>query len=68
LTYHYTGGIALAAMKRWEAAEDFFEIVVTAPGTYPAALQLEALKKLRLVQLISKGKVGYVLASLSYFD
>jgi len=48
-------------MKRWEAAEDFFEIVVTAPGTYPAALQLEALKKLRLVQLISKGKVDLLL-------
>lgn len=57
LTYHYAGGIALAALKAWKEAEEFFEICVTSPGTYPAALQLEALKKLRLVQLISTGKV-----------
>jgi COP9 signalosome complex subunit 3 len=56
LSYHYTGGIALAALKRWAEAEEYFEICVTSPGTYPAALQLEALKKLRLVQLISGGK------------
>jgi len=58
LTYHYTGGIALAALKRWKEAEEYFEICVTSPGTYPAALQMEALKKLRLVQLISTGKVS----------
>jgi COP9 signalosome complex subunit 3 len=56
LSYHYTGGIALAALKRWAEAEEYFEICVTSPGTHPAALQLEALKKLRLVQLISGGK------------
>lgn len=55
LTYHYTGGIALAALRRWKEAEEFFEICVTSPGTYPAALQMEALKKLRLVQLIATG-------------
>jgi COP9 signalosome complex subunit 3 len=59
LSYHYTGGIALAALKRWAEAEEYFEICVTSPGTYPAALQLEALKKLRLVQLISGGKVRF---------
>ncbi|KAJ3501381.1 hypothetical protein NLJ89_g9362 [Agrocybe chaxingu] len=58
LTYHYTGGIALAALKRWKEAEEYFEICVTSPGNYPAALQMEALKKLRLVQLISTGKVS----------
>ncbi|KAJ7838369.1 hypothetical protein B0H14DRAFT_3870064 [Mycena olivaceomarginata] len=31
--------------------------LVTAPGAVPAALQLEVLKKLRLVQLISRGAV-----------
>ncbi|KAH6905387.1 hypothetical protein BKA70DRAFT_1373169 [Coprinopsis sp. MPI-PUGE-AT-0042] len=40
LTYHYTGGMALAMLKRWKDAEELFEI---AP-----ALQMEALKKLRL--------------------
>ncbi|KAJ7508411.1 hypothetical protein B0H11DRAFT_1964831 [Mycena galericulata] len=57
LTYHYTGGIIFAVLKKWAEAEEFFEICVTAPGAVPAALQLEALKKLRLVQLISRGEV-----------
>jgi hypothetical protein len=57
LMYHYTGGVILAMLKRWSEAEEFFEITATAPGSVPAALQMEALKKLRLVQLISKGKV-----------
>ncbi|KAF7302354.1 PCI domain-containing protein [Mycena chlorophos] len=56
LMYHYLGGMALAMLKRWPEAEEFFEICVTAPGAVPAALQLEALKKLRLVQLISRGE------------
>jgi len=56
LVYHYAGGIALAALKRWAEAEEFFELVVSAPGQVPSALQLEALKKLVLVQLIAKGK------------
>ncbi|EDR06883.1 uncharacterized protein LACBIDRAFT_294631 [Laccaria bicolor S238N-H82] len=58
LIYHYTGGIALAALKRWPEAEEYFEICVTSPGTYPTALQMEALKKLKLVQLISIGKTS----------
>ncbi|TFK28535.1 hypothetical protein FA15DRAFT_611999 [Coprinopsis marcescibilis] len=58
LIYHYTGGIALALLRKWAEAEEFFEICVTAPGSYPAALQMEALKKLKLVQLISKGKTS----------
>lgn len=49
--------MALAALKRWTEAEEFFELVVSAPGQVPSALQLEALKKLVLVQLIAKGKV-----------
>lgn len=57
LTYHYAGGIVLAALGHWAEAEEFFEICVTSPGTYPAALQFEALKKLKLIQLISKGTV-----------
>ncbi|KAJ2932245.1 hypothetical protein H1R20_g4880, partial [Candolleomyces eurysporus] len=57
LIYHYTGGVILAMLKKWSEAEEFFEICATAPGSVPAALQMEALKKLRLVQLISKGKV-----------
>jgi COP9 signalosome complex subunit 3 len=58
LVYHYVGGIALAALKNWARAEDFFEICVSSPGHVPAAIQMEALKKLVLVQLISRGKVN----------
>lgn len=60
LLYHYLGGVILAVLKKWAEAEEFFEICVTAPGAVPAAIQLEALKKLRLVQLISRGEVGPV--------
>jgi len=56
LQYHYAGGVALAALKMWKEAEEFFEICVCAPGQVPAAIQLEALKKLTLVQLILYGK------------
>jgi COP9 signalosome complex subunit 3 len=50
--------MALAALKRWTEAEEFFELVVSAPGHVPSAIQLEALKKLILVQLIAKGKAS----------
>jgi COP9 signalosome complex subunit 3 len=69
LIYHYVGGIALAALKQWSKAEEFFEICVTSPGLAPSAIQFEALKKMRLVQLIYKGKTyplpKYVLPGLS---
>ena len=57
--YHYTGGVIWGVLKRWDEAEEFFESVVCAPGqgVVGSALQLEALKKWVLVQLISKGKV-----------
>ncbi|KAJ6601089.1 hypothetical protein DFH09DRAFT_1126810 [Mycena vulgaris] len=57
LMYHYLGGVIFAVLKKWAEAEEHFEICVTAPGAVPAALQLEALKKLRLIQLISRGEV-----------
>ncbi|KAF5349126.1 hypothetical protein D9756_009493 [Leucocoprinus leucothites] len=69
LIYHYAGGIALAALKMWAKAEEFFEICVTSPGMVPSAIQLEALKKMRLVQLISRGKTEplpkYALSNLT---
>ena len=68
LIYHYTGGIALAALKRWKEAEEYFEICATSPGLVPAGLQMEALKKLRLVQLISTGKVSYCVKLTSSDD
>jgi len=59
LVYHYAGGMALGALKKWREAEEYFEICVTAPSTStPASIQLEALKKLTLVQLILYGKTN----------
>ena len=58
LVYHYAGGMAFAALKQWTAAEGFFDIVVGSPAQLPSAIQLEALKKLALVQLILYGKVS----------
>lgn len=55
------GGIALTALKRYPEAEEYFEICVSSPGAAATALQMEALKKLVLVQLISKGKVSLFL-------
>ncbi|OCH88526.1 hypothetical protein OBBRIDRAFT_795148 [Obba rivulosa] len=57
LVYHYAGGLALAALKRWRDAADYLEICATAPAQQiPAALQLEACKKLVLVHLIMYGE------------
>ena len=56
LKYHYVGGVALAALGRWDEAADFFEICIGSPAVVPSAVQLEALKKLRLVQLIAGGR------------
>ena len=50
--------MAFAALKQWTAAEGFFDIVVGSPAQLPSAIQLEALKKLALVQLILYGKVS----------
>ncbi|KAI6145726.1 hypothetical protein EDD17DRAFT_1790871 [Pisolithus thermaeus] len=58
LVYHYAGGIIYAALRRWTEAEEFFEICACSPGAVPAAIQLEALKKLVLIQLIREGKTS----------
>ncbi|KIM64873.1 hypothetical protein SCLCIDRAFT_598688 [Scleroderma citrinum Foug A] len=58
LVYHYTGGVVYTALRRWAEAEEFFEICACSPGTVPAAIQLDALIKLVLVQLIREGKTS----------
>jgi COP9 signalosome complex subunit 3 len=57
LQYYYASGVALAMLERWQEAMDSFEIVLGAPGSAPAAIQLEALKKLILVGLVKNGQV-----------
>lgn len=56
--YHYLGGVILTQAGHYTAALDYFETAITSPSTPnspPAAIQLEALKKLRLVQCIALG-------------
>ncbi|KAF8502976.1 hypothetical protein JB92DRAFT_2972622 [Gautieria morchelliformis] len=56
LNYHYTGALAFLALKRFDQASAYLELVAAAPvHQNPAALQLEALKKLTLVRLILFG-------------
>ncbi|KAK0191017.1 hypothetical protein F5146DRAFT_1046758 [Armillaria mellea] len=57
IIYHYLGGICLAALGRWAESEDYFEVCITAPGV-ASALQVEALKKMKLVQLIRQGSTS----------
>ncbi|KAF8691877.1 reductase, partial [Rhizoctonia solani] len=57
LQYHYLGGCIYGALKRYKEAEDFFETTVTAPATAASAIQLEAYKKLGLIQLILYGEL-----------
>ncbi|KAH8829079.1 hypothetical protein DL96DRAFT_1596566 [Flagelloscypha sp. PMI_526] len=56
LLYHYLGGFILTALHRWSEAEEYFEAAVLHPGSAVSAIQFEALKKLRLVQLIGRGE------------
>ncbi|KAF9078791.1 hypothetical protein BDP27DRAFT_1281595, partial [Rhodocollybia butyracea] len=58
IAYHYLGGIILTKTEHYTTALDYFETAITSPGASgapPTGLQLEALKKLRLVQCIALG-------------
>ncbi|KAF5389650.1 hypothetical protein D9757_004138 [Collybiopsis confluens] len=58
ILYHYLGGIILTKAMHYTTAIDYFEAALTSPvaiGSPPTGLQLEALKKLRLVQCIALG-------------
>ncbi|KDQ60436.1 hypothetical protein JAAARDRAFT_32856 [Jaapia argillacea MUCL 33604] len=58
LVYHYVGGCCWVGSKVWVEAQEFFEIVIGAPAQAPSAIQMEAAKKLLLVQLIKDGKLS----------
>ncbi|KAG8832576.1 hypothetical protein FRC17_001087 [Serendipita sp. 399] len=57
LLYHYFGAYVFIALKQWVQAEEYLEMVVAAPiaSSVPSAIQMEAMKKLALVQLIRYG-------------
>jgi COP9 signalosome complex subunit 3 len=67
LRYHYLGGLALLALKRFNEAATYLELVVTVPvQQHPSAIQLEALKKLVMVDLIRHGAVSGFTSSLLF--
>jgi COP9 signalosome complex subunit 3 len=59
LLYHYLGAFIYISLRRWTEAEEYLEMVVSAPiaSNAPSAIQMEAMKKLSLVQLIIYGQL-----------
>ncbi|GAA5853546.1 hypothetical protein JCM9279_001309 [Rhodotorula babjevae] len=57
LLYHYLGGTVLALLGDYARAAELLEICVSAPGSHVSLIQLDAYKKLILVQLVAFGKV-----------
>ncbi|GAA5909678.1 hypothetical protein JCM8208_003844 [Rhodotorula glutinis] len=56
LLYHYLGGTVLALLGEYARAAELLEICVSAPGSHVSLIQLDACKKLILVQLVAFGK------------
>ncbi|GAA5883758.1 hypothetical protein JCM3774_000581 [Rhodotorula dairenensis] len=57
LLYHYLGGTILALLGDYARAADLLETCVSAPGSHASMIQVDAHKKLVLVQLLAFGKV-----------
>ncbi|GAA6043946.1 hypothetical protein JCM8097_000918 [Rhodosporidiobolus ruineniae] len=56
LLYHYLGGTIMALLGDYIRAADLLEIAVSAPGSHASMIQIDAYKKLVLVQLLAYGK------------
>ncbi|BGP51205.1 hypothetical protein JCM10450v2_007134 [Rhodotorula kratochvilovae] len=56
LLYHYLGGTILALLGEYTRAAELLEICVSAPGPSVSLIQLDAYKKLVLVQLLAFSK------------
>ncbi|BGP19547.1 hypothetical protein JCM10213_000147 [Rhodosporidiobolus nylandii] len=56
LLYHYLGGTILALLGEYARAADLLEIAVSAPGSSASMIQIDAYKKMVLVQLLAYGK------------
>ena len=59
LLYHFYAGILAAACGHYDRAIELLELCVSAPTqSIPSAIQIDAYKKLVLIQLIHRGKVA----------
>lgn len=61
LLYYYYGGMIYTAMKNYDRALYFFEVVVTVPAMVVSHIMLEAYKKYILVSFILHGKVSVIM-------
>ncbi|XKL62575.1 hypothetical protein PGB90_002408 [Kerria lacca] len=57
LLYYYYGGMIYTAVKNFERALYFYEIVITTPAMTVSHIMLEAYKKYILVSLLINGKI-----------
>jgi len=57
LSYYYYGGMIFTAIKNYDKALYFFEVVVTTPSVAVSHIMMEAYKKFILVSLIFHGKI-----------
>ncbi|KAM0791017.1 hypothetical protein ACM66B_004316 [Microbotryomycetes sp. NB124-2] len=58
LLYHYLGGVIAALLGEYARAMDMLEIVVASPAQVTAAIQIDAYKKLVLLQLLTSGQTS----------
>ncbi|RDD41433.1 COP9 signalosome complex subunit 3 [Trichoplax sp. H2] len=56
LLYFYYGGMVYAAIKKWELALFYFEVVTTTPCHVLSRIMIEAYKKYILISLLVRGK------------
>lgn len=68
LLYYYYGGMIYTAMKNYDRALYFFEVVVTVPAMVVSHIMLEAYKKYILVSLILHGKVNKQILYRALFE
>lgn len=59
LLYHFYAGLLAAAAGHYDLAIELLELCVSAPTlSTPSAIQIDAYKKLVLIQLVHRGKVA----------
>ncbi|KAI9707352.1 MAG: hypothetical protein M1836_000312 [Candelina mexicana] len=58
LEYHLYGALILIALKKWERALDFLELILSTPNNHnaPSTIQIEAYRKWVLVGLLFGGR------------
>jgi COP9 signalosome complex subunit 3 len=56
ILYYYYGGLVYMGLKKFEQASEFFQMAINAPAQVTSAIQIEAYKRLLIIDLIAFGK------------